>query len=99
MSFITAIGTAVPANRFTQGVIADFMVRAMQLDYAESRKLKTIFRASGISYRHSVLSDFGKDRDFTFFSNAPDFEPFPSTEKRVEEFRKHAAVLSYVAIE
>lgn len=99
MSFITAIGTAAPANRFDQATIADFMVKAMQLDYASARKLKTIFQSSGIAYRHSVLADFGKDNNFTFFPNTPDFEPFPSTERRVEEFRKHALSLSTNAIQ
>jgi predicted naringenin-chalcone synthase len=98
MSFITSIGTAVPANRFSQTTIADFMTKAMQLDYAGGRKLKTIFRSSGIMHRHSVLSDFGKDKDFTFFPNTSDFEPLPSTEKRVLEFQKHALPLSVQAI-
>lgn len=99
MSFITAIGTAVPENRFGQDVIADFMTKAMQLNYADGRKLKTIFRASGISHRHSVLSDFGKSKDFTFFPNTSDFEPFPSTKKRVEEYRMHAVGLSVTALQ
>jgi predicted naringenin-chalcone synthase len=99
MSFITAIGTAVPTNRFSQSTLSEFMVRAMQLDYAGSRKLKTIFRSSGISYRHSVLSDYGKTTDFTFYSNTDDFEPFPSTEKRVAEFQKHAPILSKQAVQ
>jgi predicted naringenin-chalcone synthase len=99
MSFITAIGTAVPTNRFKQSTIADFMVKAMQLDYAGGRKLKTIFQASGIEHRHSVLSDFGKQKDFSFFPNTPDFEPFPSTERRIEEFQKHALLLSTQAIQ
>ncbi len=99
MSFITSIGTAVPSNRFSQLTLSEFMVKAMQLDYARSRKLRTIFRASGISYRHSVLDDYGKNRDFTFYSNTDDFEPFPSTEKRLSEFRKHAVALSKQAVE
>lgn len=99
MGFITSIGTALPANRFAQSTLSEFMVKAMQLDYEKSRKLKTIFRASGISYRHSVLDDYGKDHDFSFYSNAKDFEPFPSTEKRLAEFRKHALPLSKEAIQ
>ncbi len=99
MSFITSIGTAVPANRFSQSTLGDFMVKAMQLDYVNSRKLKTIFRSSGISYRHSVLDDYGKISDFTFYSTAKDFEPFPSTEKRVSEYRKHALTLSKQAVQ
>lgn len=98
MSFITSIGTSVPANRFSQSMLSDFMVKAMQLDYEKSRKLKTIFRSSGISYRHSVLDDYGRLGNFTFYANSDNFEPFPSTEKRISEFRKHALALSKQAV-
>ncbi len=60
MSYITAIGTANPSSRFDQSALADFMIKAMQLNEADSRKLKTIFRASGIEHRYSVLDDYGK---------------------------------------
>src|SRR5688572_16599950 len=98
MSFITSIGTAVPTNKFSQSVLSEFMIKAMQLDYANSRKLRTIFDSSGISFRHSVLSDYGKSKDFTFYANTENFEPFPSTKKRVSEYRKHAIALSKEAI-
>ncbi|MBL0741683.1 type III polyketide synthase [Chryseolinea lacunae] len=98
MSHITAIGTANPPHRFTQTQIADFMVRAMQLSYEDSRRLRAIFNASGIAHRHSVLDDYGRDNGFTFYSNAEDFEPFPSTAKRLETFRKHALTLSTASI-
>ena len=55
MSYITAIGIANPPHRFSQSKIADFMVKAMQLNQNESRLLHTIFKASGIDYRYSVL--------------------------------------------
>lgn len=99
MGFITSIGTALPQNRFSQSTLSEFMVRAMQLNYEKGRKLKTIFSASGISYRYSVLDDYGKERDFTFYSNAKNFEPFPSTEKRLTEYKKHALTLSKQAIQ
>lgn len=99
MGFITAIGTALPANRFAQSTLSEFMVRAMQLDYEKSRKLKTIFRASGIAYRYSVLDDYGKDGGYTFYPNTKNFEPFPSTEKRALEFKKHALGLSKRAVQ
>lgn len=99
MSYITAIGTANPSYRFEQSALADFMVKAMQLDEADSRKLKTIFRASGIEHRHSVLDDYGKSSDYSFFSNSPDFEPFPSTDSRLNRFRAHALNLSVSAVE
>lgn len=98
MSFITAIGTAVPSNRCSQATLSGFMERAMQLNYEAGRKLHTIFRASGIAFRHSVLEDYGKTSDFTFYANTPDFEPFPSTEQRVFEYKKHALTLSKQAV-
>lgn len=98
MSYITAIGTAVPHNRISQSVIADFMVKAMSLDYVGGRKLKAIFRSSGIEFRHSVLEDYQRQCDFTFYPNTEDFEPFPSTGRRLEVFREHALVLSLDAI-
>jgi prepilin-type processing-associated H-X9-DG protein len=99
MSYITAIGIANPPNKFSQAKIADFMTRTMQLNPHDSRLLQTIFKASGIDYRYSVLDDYGKDCDFTFYPNTPDFEPFPSTEKRLQAFRKHVLQLSSSAVD
>jgi alpha-pyrone synthase len=99
MSYVTAIGCANPIYRFRQGEIADFMIRAMQLNDHETRKLRTIFQASGIEYRHSVIEDYGRQEDFTFYPNTADFEPFPSTSKRLQYFRDHALDLSVRAVE
>lgn len=99
MSFITAFGTANPPNRFSQLALADFMVLSMQLSHDDERKLRTIFRATGIDSRYSVLADYGKSKDFDFYPNTPNFEPFPSTQKRLEAFREHALPLSLAAIE
>jgi prepilin-type processing-associated H-X9-DG protein len=99
MSYITAIGIANPPNKFSQASIADFMIKAMQLTPNESRMLNTIFKASGIDFRYSVLSDYGRESDFSFYSNASDFEPFPSTEKRLLAFRENVLSLSSSAID
>lgn len=99
MSNITAIGIANPPHRFKQSQIAEFMVSAMNLDKHDSRKLRTIFTASGIEYRYSVLEDYGRDKDFTFYANTPDFEPFPSTTKRLHFFRNNALDLGVKAVE
>jgi prepilin-type processing-associated H-X9-DG protein len=98
MSFITAIGTANPENKFSQSTIADFMVRAMQMDDHDARKLRAIFRMTGIETRHSVISDYGKTDGFDFFSNSHDFEPFPSTGTRLLLYRQYALSLSIQAI-
>ena len=99
MSYITAIGIANPPHKFSQSKIADFMVKAMQLNHNESRLLHTIFKASGIEFRYSVLEDYGRDKDFTFYSNSPDFEPFPTTEKRLSIFRENVLTLSSSAVD
>ena len=75
------------------------MVKAMQLNYTESRLLHTIFKASGIDFRHSVLEDYGREKDFTFYSNSADFEPFPTTEKRLSVFRENVLQLSSQAVD
>lgn len=99
MSYISAIGTANPSHRFSQATIADFMLRTMTFHNGDARKLKTIFKASGIAYRHSVIEDYGRTNDFTFYSPAENFEPVPSTEKRINVFRANAVRLSKSAVE
>lgn len=102
MSYITAIGTANPPHRFSQSIIADFMLRAMKLNNGDARKLKTIFHSSGIEYRHSVLEDYGRIKDFTFYPDTEDLEPFPRTERRLQVFRENAlslSIASYAAME
>jgi predicted naringenin-chalcone synthase len=99
MSYITAIGTANPTNRFSQSTIADFMLHTMKLNNGDGRKLKTIFKSSGIEYRHSVLEDYGRTENFTFYSTTPDFEPVPTTEDRLSVFRKHAVGLSESSVQ
>jgi predicted naringenin-chalcone synthase len=99
MSYITTIGTASPENKFTQDDLANFMTKAMQLDHDASRVLKTLFKASGISTRHSVLEDYGREKNFSFYPNTENFEPFPSTQTRLKVFREHAAKLSTNAVE
>lgn len=98
MSFITSIGTANPENKFSQSTIAEFMVRAMQLIDDDARKLRALFRKTGIETRYSVIADYGKHDSFEFYSNNLDLEPIPSTGKRLLFYRKHALKLSAQAI-
>jgi prepilin-type processing-associated H-X9-DG protein len=99
MSYITSLGLANPSNCFPQNTIADFMIRAMELDEREARRLRALYRASGIDTRHSVLDDYGKTNHFSFYSNSRGLEPFPATHARLEIFRKHALALSARSVE
>jgi len=98
MSYITSIGLAVPENKIDQTRIADFMER-LATDEEQRRKIKTIFRASGIKTRHSVLSDYGKPSGYSFFPNTENLEPFPGTEQRMHAYQQHAAELSIQAVQ
>jgi predicted naringenin-chalcone synthase len=99
MSFITAIGTAVPAFRFDQSTISKFMEATMAKDDpSAARKIRAVFRASGIQYRHSVIEDYGRTAAFTFYPNH-EREGFPATESRMKLFRRHALPLSVAAVQ
>jgi predicted naringenin-chalcone synthase len=98
MSFISAIGTATPSGIFTQSTIAEFMIRAMQLDEDDARKIRVVFRASGIETRHSVIDDYGKRDQFTFYENTLALDPFPTTRRRVTLYQQHALSISLEAV-
>lgn len=97
MPFITSIGTAVPENKFEQATIARFMERIIS-DEAQQRKMHAVFRASSINTRHSVLNDYGKENNFSFYPNTKDLHPFPTTALRMQAYRQHACALSLRAI-
>jgi predicted naringenin-chalcone synthase len=98
MSYITSIGTANPRNCLKQRDIANFMVKVMNLQTDDARKLRALYRASGIETRCSVLSDYGRENDFDFFPNNELHKPFPTTRQRMDLFKKHALELSLAAV-
>jgi predicted naringenin-chalcone synthase len=80
-------------------MLADFMVQAMHLKEPDARRLRAVFRASGIHTRHSVLDDYGLREGFTFYPSNGHFRSLPSTKSRMEEYRRHAPHLSLRAVE
>ncbi|MGV3538907.1 MAG: type III polyketide synthase [Rufibacter sp.] len=99
-SYLCAIGTANPPHVFQQQQIADFMAGALQLDDTHTRKLKALYRVSGIDQRHTVLPDYGRQNgDFTFYPNSPGLEPFPKVGARMQAFQEAALPLSVAAVQ
>ncbi|WP_151086596.1 type III polyketide synthase [Hymenobacter baengnokdamensis] len=97
-SYLGAIGTATPAHRLAQPTIADFMAGALALDEGGTRKLRALYRVSGIEHRHSVLADYGRaNGDYDFFPNTPGLEPFPSVSQRMAAYRREALPLALAA--
>lgn len=96
---ITAIGTAVPNYKRNQTETVELIAAGCRISPAEKRLLKSVYKATGIEYRHSVLSDYCQSPgNFTFFPNDPD-QPFPSTADRMRVYKDHALQLALKAIE
>ena len=99
MSKIVSIGTAVPGYRHEQQKIFEFMSRVYAINETEKRKLRFLYKYSGIETRYSVLNDYSLPAsEWKFFIPTENLEPFPSIEKRMIAFREHAAPLSLKAI-
>jgi len=97
-SYLGAIGTALPAHRLAQPVIADFMAAALEFDAPDTRKLRALYRVSGIEHRHSVLADYGRaNGDYDFFPNTPGLVPFPGVAARMGAYRAAAGPLAATA--
>lgn len=98
-SYLGAIGTATPPHRLTQPTIAGFMAEALELDAGGTRKLRALYRVSGIEHRHSVLADYGRANGvYEFFPNTPGLEPFPSVGLRMAAYRREALPLALAAV-
>ena len=97
MSYISAFGTATPANKFSQSTIAEFMLAVMHPDQNQSRLIRTVFKMSGITHRYSVLEDYGKTSDFTVYP-VNGQQHFPTTQQRINLYRQHALPLSVASV-
>ncbi|MEO9482547.1 MAG: type III polyketide synthase [Ekhidna sp.] len=91
-AFINHIGTAVPPNLTDQSQIADFMVSHLQLDEKEEKKLRVLYRASGIKQRYSVLRDFNENLNGQSFFKEDAI--FPSAKPRMLIYQHHAISLA-----
>lgn len=97
-TYINAIGTAVPSHKIKQTEIVNFMAKAHQMSSEAKHRLRALYRASGIQFRHSVLADFGEDATYDFFPDNDNLEPFPTISQRMELYRKEAFPLSLAAV-
>ncbi len=93
-SYITAIGTANPPTRIAQAQISQFMAKALDMDAVAERRLRMIYKATAIDFRHSVIEDYNKFADFSFFPDNAFLEPFPTTAQRMKLYEKHAINLA-----
>ena len=96
-AFINHIGTALPPNLTDQNQIADFMVGHLRLDRRAEKKLRVLYRASGIKQRYSVLGDFSESLNGQGFFK--ENTAFPSAKPRMLIYQHHAINLAKEACE
>lgn len=94
---ISAIGTAVPKHLIPQAKVVDFMSKMMDVSDEDKRKLRIIYRASGIEERYSVIEDYSKQEDFSFYNEDKE-APHPSTSDRMQLYEECAPQLALEAI-
>ena len=100
MSKIISIATRVPSFKHKQEDLFSFAEKVYCKDGPESRKLKFLYRHSGIKTRYSVIPDYSTViTERTFFPQTADLEPFPCLEKRMNLYNEYAAQLSAGTIE
>lgn len=95
-SYISHIGTASPEHKFYQNNILDYILEHGNYDFTDIRKLKTIYRASGIESRYSVLPDFGREtsQNFLFLNGTK-----PGLSNRMNVYKQNALKLAVEAVE
>lgn len=99
MSKIVSIATSVPAYKHQQDAIYTFADKIYSNNETESRKLKFLYRHSGIEERYSVIPDYSlQPEDHRFYSKREDLEPFPNLEHRMKWYGDNAVALSVKAI-
>ncbi len=95
---IIGIGTANPPYKRHQLDTAELVSAGLDLKPSIKRLLKSVYKATGIDYRHSVLKDYIKSLgDFEFFPNDPK-AAFPSTAARMKIYKDNALTLGLAAI-
>ena len=95
MSKIISIGTALPEYRHEQEKIFEFMSRVYAINEIEKENSNSSTSIVAFKTRYSVLPDYSVSADeWKFFTPTENLEPVPSIEKRMKNFREHAAPLS-----
>ncbi|MEP7108951.1 MAG: type III polyketide synthase [Ferruginibacter sp.] len=95
MSKIISIATGVPPYKHQQENIFSFADTIYCANSTETRKMKFLYRHSGITTRYSVIPDYSlKATDRQFYEKTFDLEPFPDLEKRMKCYAANAALLS-----
>ncbi len=97
-SKISAIATAVPEHKISQKEALDFMVHINEMDRQEAHNLEVLYRASGINNRYTVIEDYKRLSEFSFFPNSQSAS-FPTTKERMDKYKEDALTLSMRSVQ
>lgn len=100
MTYLVALGTAVPAYAYPQETILNFMEGLIPLSLSERKRLAKMYAHSGIRTRHSVLPDYNcEPEQRRLFPPSADLEPFPGISERMACFQREVLPLARQAVE
>jgi len=98
-AYITSIGTSPGTYKTSQETICEFMGRSLGMNDEEKRKLRVLYRATGIKTRYSVLPDYGRaPENYDFYPRNEELNPFPKTSMRIKEYQREGILLAEKAI-
>ncbi|MDX2196341.1 MAG: type III polyketide synthase [Cytophagales bacterium] len=99
MSYIAAIGTAVPAHRYKQEEILHFMKFFQKLSDDDYRKQSVLYKNSGIDTRYCIMPDYKCSvEERIFYPKNDHMTPFPLMDERMQMYCEQAPLLAIEAI-
>ena len=99
MSYVIALGTAVPEFQYSQEEITDSLIQKMQLEGTrEARMMKALYKLTRIKSRYSVLPDYRNNgRSPLLFSG--EIHEVPDVSQRMEVYREKVLPLALSAVQ
>lgn len=99
-SYLSRIGTAVPAFAYSQNDLYAAMTRVLPLEVKQSKALRGLYKHSGIDTRYSVLPDFLPTTAATeaLYPQTPEGD-FPPLSARMAVYHREALPLALEAIQ
>jgi predicted naringenin-chalcone synthase len=99
MSVLTSLSTAVPAYKHSQDDLAEYMCDLFGYAELERRKLRVLYKKSGIHTRYSVIPDYSLPPEKRiFFTGHNHLQHVPEIEFRMNYYIRNALDLALEAV-
>lgn len=94
---ILALSNVVPPHSFTQVDIAEKIIEMLSIDSEKAQMIQNLYKNSAIRTRHSVISDFAKEREEWHFWGSEFPKNIPGISQRNDLYKIEAPKLAYEA--